>query len=371
VAILRDRVFVSSLSARQILVLNLSDGHVIGGFGQPGWHAYCLDFLWPTGLEAIDDDLIVITDAHTGGVYRISFVGETGKLLDVSGSSAPGPLGLQMPYAAARIGANLAILSTFSPKIVVVGPVRDARLFEVNELIVERPQQAEPIATQRRPLGVGWNGYTHMAHPEFKIGGIEMVPGYGALVSLSRERPVHIAKTFYINPHSLGLLRGLMYFIEAKILQKGVVLSSPSVNYVLYLTTGQSSCIAKLELPAAPLATEQGLRQSFGTTSYEEIENAALHRLKEVDSARGPDGLLDLNELARVLRTTEAAVAGTIQTTEAKEAMAALDSCGARQCSKADRDEVLERFKKAAMSNAGLSFFELVFIDMRLHRCLV
>jgi hypothetical protein len=294
VAVLRDRVFVSSLTLRKILVLNLSDGSLIGSFGQPGWQAYCLDFLWPTGLQAIDDDLIVVTDAHTGGVYRISFVGETGQLIDVSGGTAPGPFGLQMPYASARIGDNLAILSTFSPKIILVGSVRDPRPLDVKELIIEQPQQGGPSPSATNlPLGVGWNGYTHMAEPEFKISGIDMVPAYGALVSLSRARPMQIENTFYINPHSLGLLRGLMYFVEAHVLQSGVVLSSPSVNYALYITTGRSSCIAKVELPAPPLATEQGLRHSFGTTVYEDIERAALQRFKEADRTRGPNELLE------------------------------------------------------------------------------
>jgi hypothetical protein len=243
---------------------------------------------------------------------------------------------------------------------------------DVKELIIEQPQQGGPSPNVTTvPLGVGWNGYTHMAAPEFKISGIDMVPAYGALVSISHARPMQIDKTFYINPHSLGLLRGLMYFIEAHVLQNGVVLSSPSVNYALYLTTGRSSCIAKVELPAPPLATEQGLRHSFGTTAYEEIEKAALQRFTEADRTRGRNELLGLTELARVLGTTEAAVAGAIQTKEAKEALSALDSCDGRLCSAAEREASVSNFKKMAMANAGLSLFELVFVDMLSHRCLV
>jgi hypothetical protein len=370
VAILRDRVFVSSLTSRQIVLLNLADGSRIGAFGQPGWRAYCLDFLWPTGLTAVNDDLLVITDAHTGGVYRITFAGETGKLIDVSGGTAPGPLGLQMPYASTVIGDQLAILSTFSPKIVLAGAAADPRPLAVSKLVVERTQPGTAPLAGALPLGVGWNGYAHMADRTFEVSGIAMVPAYGALVSLSRTAPLQIDKTFYINPHSLGLLRGLMYFIEAHALPDAVVLSSPSISYALYVTTGRSSCMARVDLPAPPLATEEGLAHSFGTTAYQDVEKTARQRLYRADAARHPDEVLGTGELAQALETSETAVAGAIQSSEAKEAMAALDSCSRRQCSTAEREAVMSRFKASAMANPGLSFFELVLIDMRSHRCL-
>jgi hypothetical protein len=114
VAILGDLVFVSSLQLRKIIVLSLNDGQEIGSFGQSGWNTSCLDFLWPTDIHTADNNLIVITDAHTGGIYRIAFDGTVGKLLDVVGGIAPGPAGLQMPYSTASVGGDLAVLSTFS-----------------------------------------------------------------------------------------------------------------------------------------------------------------------------------------------------------------------------------------------------------------
>src|SRR5439155_16236284 len=104
IAILGDWVFVSSLLLRKIIVLDLNDGHEIGSFGRPGWNTTCLDFLWPTGIDIAEHNIIVITDAHTGGIYRIAFEGGFGKLLDVIGGTAPGPTGLQMPYSAISVG---------------------------------------------------------------------------------------------------------------------------------------------------------------------------------------------------------------------------------------------------------------------------
>ena len=121
VAVLGDMVFVSSLQLRKIIVLNVNDGQEIGSFGQPGWNTSCLDFLWPTDIHTGGNNIIVITDAHTGGIYRIAFDGRVGELLDVVGGTAPGPAGLQMPYSTASFGGGLAVLSTFSPKVLIIG----------------------------------------------------------------------------------------------------------------------------------------------------------------------------------------------------------------------------------------------------------
>src|SRR5712691_408458 len=98
VAILGENVFVSSLELRKILILRLATGDVVGSFGEPGWSAHCLNFLWPTGIYATGEEMIVIADAHTGGVYRVAFDGEVVRLRDVVGGTAPGAMGLQMPY---------------------------------------------------------------------------------------------------------------------------------------------------------------------------------------------------------------------------------------------------------------------------------
>ena len=158
VAILGDMIFVSSLQLRKIIVLNVNDGQEIGSFGQPGWNTSCLDFLWPTDIHTGGNNIIVITDAHTGGIYRIAFDGRTGRLLDVVGGTAPGPAGLQMPYSAASFGGGLAVLSTFSPKVLIIGPAESEAAPAINTLIVQQAYQAHsriPIANHHCRSGSG------------------------------------------------------------------------------------------------------------------------------------------------------------------------------------------------------------------------
>ena len=149
----------------------MNDGQEIGSFGQPGWNTSCLDFLWPTDIHTADNNRIVITDAHTGGIYRIAFDGTVGKLLDVVGGIAPGPAGLQMPYSAASVGGDLAGLSTFSPKVLIIGPAKSEAAPAINTLIVQQAFQAQWHPDREPSLPFGWNGYVHLASGPMTISG--------------------------------------------------------------------------------------------------------------------------------------------------------------------------------------------------------
>jgi hypothetical protein len=373
IAVLGSHVFVSSLLLRQILVLNLEDGSVVESFGQPGWDTYCLNFLWPTSIEIVNEQIMAITDAHTGGIYRIDFEHGNRSLIDVIGGTTSGLMGLQMPYAAASIGGNLAILSTFSPKIVIAGPATAAGSPEVEIVIVEHPEQAENDARNSiaAPLGVGWNGYVHLASSHFKISGIEMVPSYGSLVSVTRDRPTDIDQNYNLNPDTLPLFGGSMYFIEAHVLDNSVILSSPSVPFGFYVTLGNTSCVAKVDFPDAPLATDNGLRHRFGTTRYEDVERRALIRLHELDLHRQAGGFVGLSDIASSFGITLEAARGAVRNTEVGEAIETLGKCGEQKSMSPACDAVLRRINENRMSYHGLSFFELLFLDMSSHRCII
>jgi len=191
----------------------------MGSFGEPGWNAHCLNFLWPTSLYAADERTIVITDAHTGGLYRLDFDGETIRLIDVVGGTVPGPTGLQMPYGATAIGGDLAVRSTFSPKIVIVGPAGSRVTPEIKRMVAPRnPGTEGPEGhSATPPLGAGWNGYIDLAGPRLTISGIDMVPSYGALEAVSDTGPLASERPFALNPAALSLFGSLMYFIEARV----------------------------------------------------------------------------------------------------------------------------------------------------------
>jgi hypothetical protein len=371
VAILGDRVFVSSLLLRKIIVLDLNDGHEIGSFGQPGWNTRCLDFLWPTGIEVAENKVIVISDAHTGGIYRIAFDGSAGKLIDVIGGTAPGPGGLQMPYAAISIGDDLAILSTFSPKLLIIGPTQPNAPPTIKTLIVQQAHQTAQRSDRdpSPPLGVGWNGYVHLASASMTISGFQTVPSYGALTRVAQDRTLKTDGSFELAADTLRLFLWSMYFIEAHAVQKGAVLSSPSAPYALYVTRGPTSCFTKVDLPGAALASDSGLEHKFGITGYDEVERQASARLRELDSRREPDDFLPISAIAEALRLPPDKLNEAIKTGAGKDTLAVLVRCDEQLCSSEARKAAVDRYKAQLEAPSETSLFELLLLDMSVHRC--
>jgi hypothetical protein len=371
IAILDDMVFVSSIGLRKIIALDLYDGHKIGSFGQPGWNASCLDFLWPTGISVGVNNIIVITDAHTGGVYRIAFDGRVGKLLDVVGGSAPGAAGLQMPYSAASVGADLAILSTFSPKVLVVGPSQSSEAPAIKTLIVQQAHQAERDSDRERPLplGVGWNGYVHLAAAPIRVSGFLTVPSYTWLTRVTHRRTLKTNGFLWLGTDALLLFGATMYFIDGHAVEKGVVLSSPSAPYAVYVTQGQASCFAMVALPGPAFATNAGLEYGSGMTGYDEVERQALARLQGLDLRRGSDDFVPLSTIAEGLQLPPDGVREAIRTNAGKDALAALARCHEQSCSREESKAVIDRYKTQVATSSDAPFFELLLLDMSANRC--
>jgi hypothetical protein len=217
------------------------------------------------------------------------------------------------------------------------------------------------------PLGAGWNGYIHLAGPRLTISGIDMVPSYGALEAVTPAGPMGVERPFALNPAALSMFGSLMYFIEARAVGAGAVLSSPSAPYALYVTLGKTSCITKLDLPGPPLATDAGLKHRSGITRYEELEKLALRHLRQIDARRGNHGFLPPSEIGHLLGTDQDAVE-VLPGEWGKQAAERLEKCAAGQFD----DEACRRLpgelKTDALQNS-MSLFVLLAIDGSTGRC--
>lgn len=366
VAILHDMVFVSSLSSRKIIVLSLSDGAEIGSFGHPGWNSACLEFLWPTGIQSSDDGRILITDAHTGAISILKFDGRNGRLVGSFGGTYAGPSGLQMPYSAAILDGDLfAVLSTFSPKISIMnedGSIQTIIMADERQGL-ELREESEP-----GPIGVGWNGYVHFASPIIDVAGFPTVPSYGSLMRVKSGRTLEAAGPLSLVPDTLRLFGSLMYFIESRPTRGGVIVSSPSTSFLLYIRRGANGCFMKIDLPGAPLQTVNGLAYRAGTTKYGDIESEALARIAHLEKQRDMSGFLPLPAIAEALGVTPMQLRDTF-IGAGKETLDFLEACDKRRCSDVDRQGVIDRYKSEVASRSDSSLIELLLLDMISYQC--
>jgi hypothetical protein len=150
--------------------------------------------------------------------------------------------------------------------VLIIGPAQSNAAPSVKTLIVQQAHQAERRSDREPslPLGVGWDGYVHLASAPMTISGLETVPSYGALTRVSQGRTLKTDGSFGLVPDTLRPFDWLMYFIESRAVKLGMVLSSPSTPFALYVTRGSTSCFVKVDLPGAALATNAGLEHKFG-----------------------------------------------------------------------------------------------------------
>jgi hypothetical protein len=95
------------------------------------------------------------------------------------------------------------------------------------------------------------------------------------------------------------------------------------------------------------------------------VERAALAQLRELDSRRRQDDLLDRTELAQWFGIPVSAIDATLNSEQARYALDEITTCRADQCLGARRDEIIDEYSKS-----GSSLLELLILDMSVHRCL-
>ena len=230
VAILGDRVFVSSLQLKRIFTLDLSNGTIRGVFGEPGWRVFCLNFLWPTGSRGGGGQPVGRYQFSYRRIYRISFQDGVGALIDVVGGTAPGLLGLQCPLwyreHQRQTGNSVDLFSKnldrrprwsncYTQARADHSPASGAGC-----LSGERPPPSDPpgcwvgrIRPHRRAASDG---------QRYRHGAFLRITGEYDRGSSGPSRP-----RLYLEPDTLNLFGSYMYFIQAHLSRGAAILSSP------------------------------------------------------------------------------------------------------------------------------------------------
>ena len=201
------------------------------------------------------------------------------------------------------------------------------------------------------------------------ISGFPLVPSYGELMRVTQGRTRKIDGPLPMAADTVRLFGSQMYFIEAHAVKKGAVLSSPSAPYALYLTHGPTSCFTKVDLPGPALASDSGLEHKFGTTGYDEVEKQASARLSELESRREPDDFLPFSTIAERSQFPPDRITEVIKTDAGKNTFAALASCDEHLCSGEVRKAAVDRYKAKLEALSQIPLFELLLLDMSVHRC--
>ncbi|MCO5171316.1 MAG: hypothetical protein M9894_33865 [Planctomycetes bacterium] len=149
VAFLGDRVAVTSLAFRQVLLFDLA-GELVRARGELGWGRD--QYLWPTSLSARGEELLV-SDAHTG---RLSVLGPDLAQRRAVGANGRAPGHFNFPYHAGWwTDDTVLVADTFRSRLALVDLTRRT----IVRRIALRPGGRPDDLGDGPPLGAGWSGY--------------------------------------------------------------------------------------------------------------------------------------------------------------------------------------------------------------------
>jgi lactonase family protein with 7-bladed beta-propeller len=236
VSIVKNKVFATGLEERKLYELDLEHGSVLRSIGGIGWDPAAPTFLWPTSVQPVGEDRVILSDAHTGfiSIFSTSSLENEGFF----GGNGPTLHFFNMPYAAISKHGKIAVLSTFQGRITILDLARMSVLKDfvpqgsdwshIHPLIQSGQIKEEDIKPTYR---LGYKDYSWVKGPRVFLFGRVFAMGYASLShgKFSLRMPV-------LRPNEGGVMNNASYyyFLDGYKGEKGLFLFSWSGRQLLY-----------------------------------------------------------------------------------------------------------------------------------------
>ena len=227
VTIIENKVYATGLLERKIFEIDINNGNILRSYGTKGSDTDKAQFLWPTSIYPMDNDNLVISDAHTG--YISFFNIKKFSISKYTGGNGPTFKFFNYPYTSILIDNELFILSAFKGNILVI----DYNKMQVIETYYfGKPKWEYDLVVEesKYPMIKKWNSYDDIDTKEcpLKIGERQYHLSYARLVPIVNNT----YPTLTLTEVSTSLVSGhYLYFLQNLNLQDewNIVISS-SVN---------------------------------------------------------------------------------------------------------------------------------------------
>ena len=204
VVIDQDFVYVTSLVTRDIQKLDLKTGEVILRRGGIGWDPMSDQYLWPTSVQNLDQDHLVVADAQTGYISKVRK--EDLKVVKYFGGNGPSVDQFNYPYVAIRLSDGLYVSSARRAGLLrlQLDPLR-AETFWYD------PEFYSPVKNAVPPFGKKWEKYWDMdTGHDICFYGHTFGMGFGKIYECKTNQEFMITDigALYSAPSYLYLLQG-------------------------------------------------------------------------------------------------------------------------------------------------------------------
>lgn len=206
VAEFNGRVYATGLTERKIYEISIDTGEVLRSTGSLGWNPMVNQFMWPVSINKLNDEKLIISDAHTG--YVSVFDAASMQVESYFGGNGPTYKRFNYPYAAVKIDDEVVVLSSMRGHILFLDA--DARYIK-EEMVVDR-ERWHDLTISDDIFGHGWSDYVNNASDaRLSINGVRYKLGYAHLHPVDGGPVLRVPDTYtMLNPGAyLYFLQGL------------------------------------------------------------------------------------------------------------------------------------------------------------------
>ena len=323
VSIVKNKVFATGLEERKLYELDIGHGTVLRSIGGLGWNPTVPTFLWPTSVQPVGEDRVILSDAHTGFVSEFSV--DSLENEGFYGGNGPTLRFLNMPYAAIAKHDKIAVLSTFQGRIIILDRARlsvlkdfvtyDRDWSHIHPMIQSGQIKEEDI---KPTYMLGYKDYSWLKGPRLFLFGRVLNMGYASLSHW--EYTTEYAMRMPDKPLGGGRVLNdvsYYYFVDAYKGEKGVFLFSWSGLQLLYVNQIEGVTYAlPYTLKDTPWRVGRYLMTPSGVVRIADIEKKLLMNIEKMRDSRIQEKIIPWTAISEIVLQDHA---GKMDGSQAKE----------------------------------------------------
>ncbi|MGD9807401.1 MAG: beta-propeller fold lactonase family protein [Deferribacterales bacterium] len=286
-------VYATGLTKRKIYKLDIKNGKIVKSIGKIGSDPSENGFLWPTSINNLDDESLVVSDAHTGYIYILDK--DSLHIKSYFGGNSLGYNYLHMPYCVVVDGERYLIASTFQDRI-VEGSIKNWAAEK--SFIFSGRKWASLDNKEINAYIDNYDVYIYKKGPKLKILGKEYTMGFGHLYPVDKDIPIlRLPDTKSINNNA-----GYFYFTDLLKIKNSNVLFSPQSKAALYIKEVKGvNYVFPFELDSTDYWLYDGaLINSIGQFDLSTVMDVFDSKIDNIEKSRHKNGLLELMDFYQI-----------------------------------------------------------------------
>lgn len=286
-------VYATGLTERKVYKLDIRDGKIVDSIGNIDSNPSNNGFLWPTSINGLDENRLVVSDAHTGYIYILNK--NNLKIESYFGGNSLSYKYLHMPYTVIVNDNKYYITSTFQDRI-IVGNIKNwnaerSFVFSGRNWGIIKNQEIDSFIAK-------YDIYNYKNGPQIDFFTKRYTMGFGHIYPVDNDMPLmRLPDISTINNDS-----AYFYFTDLLAFKDSHIVFSPQSQAALYIKNSKGiNYLIPFKLDSTDYwKYNNSLVNSVGKFDLNLISERINSKIIEIEKKRHSNGLLDLKDFYKI-----------------------------------------------------------------------